>query len=341
MALRRTRDAPPARAGGPEYGDIDPSDEVHDEIRVVAAAARQRIIHARNPQDEDQMLEAVREYGLAPGAQKMMNLEMQAALWSIEQGTYVSFRTAKGGDCTRVGPNSGCFCRHNLAAHDLGGRSAPCRECPCSFFRYFPRRPEECGLGHLPRRKDFDIRKWSPPCQCKHRAHEHEGHGRAKCTQCRLCHGYVSDWCCVVCDRKWEEHETVFESEAERRQAGRPTGEAYKPLSDVNPEFAELVYGKRNAEGVYELPMQTDYQRRIKPPSGAGHAAAAGGGGRAPGPGGGRRITGPTAGGAAAPAAPAVPGSCRNCGAGYSSATAKFCPQCGAPRQRSQHPFED
>eukprot|EP00756_Hemistasia_phaeocysticola_P058385 Hpha_TRINITY_DN35008_c0_g1::TRINITY_DN35008_c0_g1_i1::g.82643::m.82643 len=333
MALRRSQHGAPA--GRPrEYGDIDPSDEVHDEIRVVAAQARQRIIQSRVPQEEAQLLEAVKEYGLAPGAQKMMNLEMAAALWSIETGLYVTFRTAKGTDCTRVGPRSNCFCRHNLADHDTGKRSAGCKKCPCSCFRYFPKRPEECGLGHLPRRKGFDIKTWSPGCTCRHRAHEHEGHGRAKCLECRSCPGYTSDWCCVCCDRKWEEHETVFESERERRQDGRPVGEAYKPLSDVPEEFSDLVYGKKNEDGVYVLPMPTAYQQGIKPKQGQRIGM-----GRGP------SIGGPSAAAAAGlPALPPpptnLPANCMKCDARFTSATAKFCPQCGAPRRKSSHPFE-
>lgn len=46
--------------------------------------------------------------------------------------------------------------------------------------------------------------------------------------RCRCgCAAFTSDFGCIVCDGKWEAHETVFENVQERVMAGRPVGESH------------------------------------------------------------------------------------------------------------------
>lgn len=46
------------------------------------------------------------------------------------------------------------------------------------------------------------------------------------------CYNFESDFCCISCDQKYEDHETLWETEAERRAARKATGQAYYPLAD-------------------------------------------------------------------------------------------------------------
>ena len=85
----------------------------------------------------------------------------------------------------------------------------------CGRYQYIPHRPEEVGEWWLPRRKGFQLKQWRAKCKCKCGSDLHAPTGSHRCTGCG-CGAFVSDFLCVVCDRKWEEHETVTESAAER-----------------------------------------------------------------------------------------------------------------------------
>ncbi|KAL7989151.1 hypothetical protein Chor_008070 [Crotalus horridus] len=54
------------------------------------------------------------------------------------------------------------------------------------------------------------------------------------------CMAFASSFLCAACDRRWEEHETFFESEETRRRGGRPYGEAYLPFTEL-PELHGVV----------------------------------------------------------------------------------------------------
>ena len=270
------------------YGDVDDSLEVHDEIREVGDKLRKKIqSDYTSAQGSEGVLKGLRDFGAAPGAQKLMNSEMAAALWSIQTGLYVSFRSSDAQDCCRVGPETLCFCNHPLKDHSLGGGNgkAPCSCCQCPLFNYIPLRPEEIGYGHLCRRKEFNITKWSPKCRCTHGAAEHQGTSK-KCKKCSCFH-YESDWACVVCDKKWGDHTTEIETAATRQALGLPVGEAYKPLSSLDPEFSGLVFGRKNSEGVHELAPRTAYQQGLVFPR-AAKKRTSGGPGAGPG-----QLTGP------------------------------------------------
>ena len=47
---------------------------------------------------------------------------------------------------------------------------------------------------------------------------------------------FLSNFACLSCDGKWEEHLTLYEDEETRKELGKPVGEAFYPLADV-PEI--------------------------------------------------------------------------------------------------------
>ena len=192
----------------------------------------------------DQMLAALEQFGPAPGAQKLMNAERAAAEAAMASDEYVVWRCMPTGqDCTRIGPSSRCFCGHSYKVHGPrgcnGGKSKSCR---CQGFTFIPSRPEEVGMWWLPRRKDFDVRKWKAKCKCGHTHVEHDC-DRRRGRPCRLCGcgGFTSDFLCVVCDKHWEDHETVWESSRERMAEGRPVGEDFMPLAEA-PRIQQAVF---------------------------------------------------------------------------------------------------
>ncbi|KAJ9470809.1 putative protein-like [Diplonema papillatum] len=70
--------------GPPRYGDIDESDEVHEEIREVGRQLHGQIVEKYGQGTTEQgILEGLRQHGAAPGGQKMVDSELAAALWSM------------------------------------------------------------------------------------------------------------------------------------------------------------------------------------------------------------------------------------------------------------------
>ncbi|CAM9459357.1 unnamed protein product [Heterosigma akashiwo] len=65
------------------------------------------------PQDGNQLVSAIQQFGVAPGARWMMQAELEGAKQALETGVYVTWRSEKSGqDCVRVGPRHRCFCGH-------------------------------------------------------------------------------------------------------------------------------------------------------------------------------------------------------------------------------------
>ena len=141
-----------------------------------------------------------------------------------------------------------------------------CGSCGCKGFRYIPKRPEEIGVGAQAVKGFEDclgeanggchggkasmcgsggrsasaitatrlqVQGGCVACQ------EHEPNG----FRCRSgpaekgsglglrvagcgCHCYTSAWQCITCEGKWEDHESLWENEEERRLLGRPVGQA-------------------------------------------------------------------------------------------------------------------
>mmetsp|Transcript_14008 Transcript_14008/g.21795 ORF Transcript_14008/g.21795 Transcript_14008/m.21795 type:complete len:201 (-) Transcript_14008:103-705(-) len=130
----------------------------------------------------------------------------------------------------------------------------PCSSCPCARFQYVPFRPEEVGEWWLPRRKGFQVKQWRAKCKCKHGSDCHAPNASHRCTSCG-CSQFISDFLCVVCDRKWEEHETVTETAKERQVKNLPIGQAFLPLAE-QPSIQQDVFSGAGADSSRLRPKQ-------------------------------------------------------------------------------------
>ena len=162
-------------------------------------------------------------------------------------GIYVTWRSDKAkDDCFRIGSNSRCFCGHLNSKHDKqlvkNKFKSGCKDCDCKEFAFVPRRPEEVGQWWMPRRKGFDVNAWRAGCTCKHTHVEHKPNRPQKCTKCS-CFSFQSDFACIGCDQKLEEHCTLFETEKERQQLGKPIRADFYPLAST-PEIQKETYSK-------------------------------------------------------------------------------------------------
>lgn len=190
--------------------------------------------------DKASIRKAVEQFGPAPGARVMMDMERAAAEAAVASGTYIVWRIPSSrNDCTRVAPNSRCFCGHIAREHSLKPRAFPCGFCTCRNFAFVPQRPEEVGEWWLPRRKGFDVRTWRAMCKCSHSHEDHDPNFHS-CRMCG-CSTFTSAFLCIACDRHWEEHETLVETEQERRAEGRKVGQEFMPLADT-PDIQEIVF---------------------------------------------------------------------------------------------------
>ncbi|EFC41480.1 predicted protein [Naegleria gruberi] len=103
--------------------------------------------------------------GLTPTSQSVMDGQMEAALFSIESGLYGVWRSNRKDekfgtiqDCSRIGPNSTCFCGHSLKEHFKKGHNYKVDQClsckECKRFEFIPTTPEEIGEVWLVRRSN-------------------------------------------------------------------------------------------------------------------------------------------------------------------------------------------
>jgi hypothetical protein len=184
------------------------------------------------PQSVGEIEQNAAQYGATPAAKAMMRREAAAAEDAIASGWYMTWRPTEEFDrsgtriCARIGRKSGCLCGHSFEQHqqvpkNKKGFICPpkCASCSCREFRYAPSRPEEVGMWHLPRRKDFDLKWWQA------RVRERP-----------------TEYCCIGCDRLVTEHEVFIETEAERREKGLAVGRAYMPLSE-SPMLQDMILG--------------------------------------------------------------------------------------------------
>ncbi|GMH87110.1 hypothetical protein TrVE_jg10939 [Triparma verrucosa] len=187
---------------------------------------------------------------ISPGAEALMNAERAAADWAIRHNLYVLFRSSSSSSpnpdfCSRVGPTSRCFCGCPFSEHAIKGKgkSSKCRNCAgCRRFQFIFSRPEEVGDDYLPRRRGFNMNTWRAKCRCGHSHEEHCGpRGTTACTACG-CGSFDSNFLCLVCDRHWEEHDTVFETGEERLDEGLPVGSDFIPLSEA-PSLQSEIFG--------------------------------------------------------------------------------------------------
>ncbi|KAA0186786.1 hypothetical protein FBUS_10369, partial [Fasciolopsis buskii] len=166
-------------------------------------------------------------------------------------GIYVAWRPTEKPwdqqDCQRVSSKSRCFCGHLLNQHEKYNSKhvfLKCVQssCLCKAYKFVPSRPEEVGEYWLTKRRDFDPAAYRAKCRCKHTHEEHVADPppyRCQAKGCG-CSGFTSAFVCAACDRPWQLHETVFETESERRAAGRQVGDAWMPFSEL-PELAKIA----------------------------------------------------------------------------------------------------
>lgn len=197
----------------------------------------------------------------------MMDFEYTHAKEAVESGLYVTYHCdPKNHECARVGSKSMCFCGHKFAQHNVQASkkriTSKCENCPCKEFKWIPQRPEECGMYWLPRRKDFKMSEWKAKCKCKQ---PHDAHNPVAPYSAPGCQGFYSDFACIACDCRWEDHTTLWEFEDERKARGAKTGQAYLPLS-MNAELHDIVFNQdRNALPNYNRPAPNSKSIGAKP----------------------------------------------------------------------------
>jgi len=204
------------------------------------------MFNAIQPKTPDAVLAGLQQHGASVGAKKMMQWEFRHARDALLSGVYVTlYNEEKKYECSRLGKLSRCFCNHLYSKHKLkilkNGRFGknPCQEegCKCENFVFMWRRPEEIGQNFLVRRKGFDVTQWRPLCRCKHPHAVHDP-VKTRCKECP-CGKFVSNFLCLGCDGKWEEHVTLYEDKELREELSKPVGKQFYPLSDV-PEIQEV-----------------------------------------------------------------------------------------------------
>ncbi|XP_061463327.1 protein FAM221B [Rhineura floridana] len=219
---------------------------------------------------------AMHRENFGKNVKELFHLEKEAALKSIETGLYIGWRCPEYlWDCFRVGDESKCFCGHLLKQHQVyveRRATVPCTlpECKCQGFMFIPSCPEEVGEFWLQRRTGFDPAAWRAKCRCKHTHEEHVPTGARICNArgCS-CRAFTSSFLCAACDRRWEEHETFFESEETRRKGGRPCGEAYLPFAEMPKLRNAVLTGCSEDNSAYQaLPATSGSHALPLPPSG-------------------------------------------------------------------------
>ncbi|XP_072167013.1 uncharacterized protein [Diadema setosum] len=226
------------------------------------------------------------EFG--PRVKKLFDPETQAATEAIKSGVYIGWRCPEfTWDCIRVGRLSRCFCGHLLQEHaPYNGRSVkvPCAQsgCRCPAFAFIPGRPEDIGEFWFQRRRNFDPSTWRAKCRCKHTHEQHDVTGLRRCRARGCgCGAFNSNFLCAACDRHWEDHETVFETETERMKKNIPCGQDYLPFAEMPNLRNMALTGVDDDPGIYTALVEGEgaiprSQRAITqdtpfmPPSGSG-----------------------------------------------------------------------
>ncbi|XP_063714085.1 protein FAM221B-like [Symsagittifera roscoffensis] len=223
--------------------------------RIIKPADKPELIAVAKAMHEDQFGERVQEL-FAP--------EKDAAMRALETGIYISWRCPEfTWDCIRVNDQNMCFCGHLLNQHkqykaDIPNTSVPCQfhGCQCKAFKFMPARPEDVGEFWHRKRPGFNPKTFRLNCKsCKHPHEDHHPNGIHQCKKpgCK-CSSWASLSVCAACDKHTEEHETYFESERTRKQAGLPVGEAHLPFAEMkNLRNAVLTGDENDSTGYNEL----------------------------------------------------------------------------------------
>lgn len=195
----------------------------------------------------------IKQNRMTLGTKIMMENELNHAKEAIESGIYVNWTseqyskmsyTPQKTECFRIGSKSMCICGHTFTSHEKiitpKKFSSKCTDCNCPRFQFIPQLPEEVGEYWLPHRKGFDYLDWKGKCKCKHTWAEHNAEKKNKCKLCG-CPCFNSAFCCVVCNRFWQDHENVYELEQERKELKKPIRHDYIPLQEM-PELQRDLY---------------------------------------------------------------------------------------------------
>jgi len=105
------------------------------------------------------------------------------------------------------------------------------------------------------------VTEWRPLCKCKHPHAVHDP-VRTKCKECG-CAKFISNFACLSCDGKWEEHVTLYEDEEIRKELGKTVGEDYYPLADV-PEIQKEFLRKLDEEAAKKSAAEANDQSPTK-----------------------------------------------------------------------------
>jgi hypothetical protein len=95
----------------------------------------------------------------------------------------------------------------------------------------------------------FNVGMWKAKCRCKCSSLDHSETPPYRCKACS-CGRFQSDFLCVVCDKHWEDHATVSETEAERKARGLPVGTAFFPLADHSAMQQQVLQKGANTHTV-------------------------------------------------------------------------------------------
>ncbi|XP_041464442.1 protein FAM221B-like [Lytechinus variegatus] len=201
---------------------------------------------------------AMNREDFGPRVKKLFDPETVAATEAIKSGVYIGWRCPEfTWDCIRVGRLSRCFCGHLLQEHaSYNGHSVrvPCKQggCHCKAFAFIPGRPEDIGEFWFQRRRNFDPTTWRAKCKCKHTHEQHDVTGLRRCKVGGCgCGAFHSNFLCAACDRHWEDHETVFETETERMKKNIPCGQDYLPFAEMPNMRNMALTGVDNDPGIY------------------------------------------------------------------------------------------
>lgn len=208
------------------------------------------MIQANNP---GTILQCVQQFGPSIGARKMLEWEFKHAKEAIDSQIYVTYRSSDKESCMRIGSFSRCFCGHLFKVHNkqVGKKLVTnCKDCDCKHFEFVPRRPEEVGQWWLVRRKGFDVTKWKALCKCKHDHTEHKPNEK-KCKKCS-CFRFMADFCCVSCEKKQEEHQTIYETEEERKMLKLPVQVHFMPLVENRDILQSLAGQLQLGEDIFQ-----------------------------------------------------------------------------------------
>ncbi|KAM3844812.1 protein FAM221B [Vipera latastei] len=235
-------------------------------VRTIVPAEKEELVSVAKAMHREKFTKNTKE---------LFHLEKEAALKSIQTGLYIGWRCPEYlWDCFRVGDESKCFCGHLLKLHQVNVEkraTVPCTVagCRCQGFLFVPSCPEEVGEFWLRRRTGFNVADWRAKCRCTHTHEEHAPIGaRGCCVQGCSCMAFTSSFLCAACDRRWEEHETFFESEETRRRGGRPYGEAYLPFAEL-PELRGAVLTGRSEDPSASRALQGQASQALATSSGS------------------------------------------------------------------------